>query len=55
MHGKETSQTRIKEILTLNAQQGSPFLVRFRNDPVEYVGMPILHSELGSGDDHVLA
>ena len=55
MNGKESSQTRIREILTLNAQKGSPFLVRFKNDPVDYVGMPILHSELGSENDHVFS
>jgi hypothetical protein len=51
VNNQENSQTRIKEILILNTQKGSPFLLRFKNDPVDYVGMPILHSELDSDDD----
>jgi hypothetical protein len=55
MIDKEHSQSRIREVLTLNKQQGRPYRVRFKNDPVDYVGIPIPHSGLGSSDDSVFS
>lgn len=55
MSDQETRRRRIRETLTLNAQKGAPYVIRFRDDPVDYVGIPVLHSELDSSDDDVFS
>jgi hypothetical protein len=51
----QDTRRRIREILALNAQKGAPYIVRFRDDPVDYVGIPVLHGELDSSEDDVFS
>lgn len=55
MAANEMSRERIQEVLTLNAQKGDSFVIHFKDDPIAYVGIPFIHTDLTSGEDDVFS
>jgi hypothetical protein len=39
------------EIITMNAQKGETYAIKFKNDPTVYVGIPVLYHGFTSGDE----
>jgi hypothetical protein len=49
------SRERIQEILTMNSRKGDSFVIHFKDDPLAYVGIPFIHTDLSAGEDDVFS